>query len=59
MFNQDNYDGSVKDKYSFVRMSLEMIVSGAVMRNNLPINNIDRFDKSQIIVDFSFTVSQF
>lgn len=59
MFNQDNYDGSVKGKYAFVRMSLEMTVSGAVMRNNLSINNIDRFDKSQIIVDFSFTVSQF
>lgn len=59
MFNQDNYDGSVKGKYAFVRTSLEMIVSGAVMRNNLPINNIDRFDKSQIIVDFSFTFSQF
>lgn len=59
MFNQDNYDGSMKDKYPFVRMSLEMIVSGAVMSNNLPINNIDRFDKSQIIVDSSFTVSQF
>lgn len=46
MFNQDNYDGSVKGKYAFVRMSLEMTVSGAVMRNNLSINNIDRFDKS-------------
>ena len=27
MFNQDNYDGSAKGKYAFVRMSLEMIVA--------------------------------
>lgn len=30
MFNQDNYDGSVKGKQAFVRMSLEIV--NAVLR---------------------------